>query len=494
MGLNDTPSGERVHIGFFGRRNSGKSSLVNAVTGQEMSLVSDTLGTTTDPVSKTMELLPLGPVVIIDTPGFDDVGELGEQRVRRTRQILNRADMAVLVVDATVGLTAGDRQLVRIFEEKKLPYLIAANKCDLLGDSAPRQAGAAGAGLAAGQAVDTEREATSGLAGDTGRADELGRAVSAWQAANPGLSGDPGRAVMPGLAVDSDRAVMPGSAVKPGEAGDRGRAVMPGQGVASGSVIYVSALHGTNINGLKESMAALTGARKEDRHIVGDMLEAGDLVVLVIPIDESAPKGRLILPQQQTIRDILEAGAAAVCVKDTELKLTLERLGTKPKMVITDSQAFGKVSKEVPDDVRLTSFSILMARYKGFLDTAVMGAAKLDGLRDGDRILVAEGCTHHRQCEDIGTVKLPGWLRGYSGKDLIFETSSGRSFPEDLSRYALVLHCGGCMLNEREMLYRMNCAKDQGVAFTNYGIAIAQVHGILKRSLSVFPELAEMLK
>jgi [FeFe] hydrogenase H-cluster maturation GTPase HydF len=269
---------------------------------------------------------------------------------------------------------------------------------------------------------------------------------------------------------------------------------MPGQGVASGSVIYVSALHGTNINGLKESMAALTGARKEDRHIVGDMLEAGDLVVLVIPIDESAPKGRLILPQQQTIRDILEAGAAAVCVKDTELKLTLERLGTKPKMVITDSQAFGKVSKEVPDDVRLTSFSILMARYKGFLDTAVMGAAKLDGLRDGDRILVAEGCTHHRQCEDIGTVKLPGWLRGYSGKDLIFETSSGRSFPEDLSRYALVLHCGGCMLNEREMLYRMNCAKDQGVAFTNYGIAIAQVHGILKRSLSVFPELAEMLK
>jgi small GTP-binding protein len=440
MGLNDTPSGERVHIGFFGRRNSGKSSLVNAVTGQEMSLVSDTLGTTTDPVSKAMELLPLGPVVIIDTPGFDDVGELGEQRVRRTRQILNRADMAVLVVDATVGLTAGDRQLVRIFEEKKLPYLIAANKCDLLGDSAPRQAGAAGAGLAAGQAVDTEREATSGLAGDTGRA------------------------------------------------------VMPGQGVASGSVIYVSALHGTNINGLKESMAALTGARKEDRHIVGDMLEAGDLVVLVIPIDESAPKGRLILPQQQTIRDILEAGAAAVCVKDTELKLTLERLGTKPKMVITDSQAFGRVSKEVPDDVRLTSFSILMARYKGFLDTAVMGAAKLDGLRDGDRILVAEGCTHHRQCEDIGTVKLPGWLRGYSGKDLIFETSSGRSFPEDLSRYALVLHCGGCMLNEREMLYRMNCAKDQGVAFTNYGIAIAQVHGILKRSLSVFPELAEMLK
>jgi small GTP-binding protein len=440
MGLNDTPSGERVHIGFFGRRNSGKSSLVNAVTGQEMSLVSDTLGTTTDPVSKAMELLPLGPVVIIDTPGFDDVGELGEQRVRRTRQILNRADMAVLVVDATVGLTAGDRQLVRIFEEKKLPYLIAANKCDLLGDSAPRQAGAAGAGLAAGQAVDTEREATSGLAGDTGRA------------------------------------------------------VMPGQGVASGSVIYVSALHGTNINGLKESMAALTGARKEDRHIVGDMLEAGDLVVLVIPIDESAPKGRLILPQQQTIRDILEAGAAAVCVKDTELKLTLERLGTKPKMVITDSQAFGKVSKEVPDDVRLTSFSILMARYKGFLDTAVMGAAKLDGLRDGDRILVAEGCTHHRQCEDIGTVKLPGWLRGYSGKDLIFETSSGRSFPEDLSRYALVLHCGGCMLNEREMLYRMNCAKDQGVAFTNYGIAIAQVHGILKRSLSVFPVLAEMLK
>ena len=277
----------------------------------------------------------------------------------------------------------------------------------------------------------------------------------------------------------------------------RGEAVVQGEAsspkVNSGSTIYVSALHGTNIYELKECMAALTGVKKEEKRLVGDMLEAGDLVILVIPIDESAPKGRLILPQQQTIRDILEAGAAAVCVKDTELKLTLDRLGTRPKLVITDSQAFGKVSRETPDEILLTSFSILMARYKGFLDTAVKGAAKLEKLKDGDRILVAEGCTHHRQCEDIGTVKLPGWLRKYTGKELVFESSSGRSFPEDLSPYALVLHCGGCMLNEREMLYRMKCAEDQGVAFTNYGIAIAQVHGILKRSLSLFPELAAML-
>lgn len=441
MGLNDTPSGERVHIGFFGRRNSGKSSLVNAVTGQEMSLVSDTLGTTTDPVSKAMELLPLGPVVIIDTPGFDDVGELGEQRVRRTRQILNRADMAVLVIDATVGMTDSDRQLVGIFEEKSIPYLVAANKCDLLETPAS----------------------------DQGKASAQSELPETWK----------------GGALDQDM-------VSDREmASDQSKAVA--QNVSSGSVIYVSALLGTNIYNLKESMAALSGVKREDRHIVGDMLETGDIVVLVIPIDESAPKGRLILPQQQTIRDILEAGASAICVKDTELKLTLDKLGTRPKLVITDSQAFGRVSKETPADIMLTSFSILMARYKGFLDTAVLGAAKLDKLQDGDRILVAEGCTHHRQCEDIGTVKLPGWLRKHSGKDLVFETSSGRGFPEDLSPYALVLHCGGCMLNDKEMLFRMNCAIDQGVPFTNYGIAIAHVHGILKRSLSLFPELAKKL-
>lgn len=477
MGLNDTPSGERVHIGFFGRRNSGKSSLVNAVTGQEMSLVSDTLGTTTDPVSKAMELLPLGPVVIIDTPGFDDVGELGEQRVRRARQILNRADMAVLVIDATVGMTDSDRQLVGIFEEKEIPYIVAANKCDLLeGGAVPvPQYTAAAQGMPAGQGNTIVQNPDAVQTTPAGQDNAIAQEASAAQ----------------GEETTQEKSDVQNATVVRGEAVVQGEASSPK--VTSGSTIYVSALHGTNIYELKECMAALTGVKKEEKRLVGDMLEAGDLVILVIPIDESAPKGRLILPQQQTIRDILEAGAAAVCVKDTELKLTLDRLGARPRLVITDSQAFGRVSKETPGDILLTSFSILMARYKGFLDTAVKGAAKLERLKDGDRILVAEGCTHHRQCEDIGTVKLPGWLRKYTGKDLVFESSSGRSFPEDLSPYALVLHCGGCMLNEREMLYRMKCAEDQGVAFTNYGIAIAQVHGILKRSLSLFPELAAML-
>ena len=477
MGLNDTPSGERVHIGFFGRRNSGKSSLVNAVTGQEMSLVSDTLGTTTDPVSKAMELLPLGPVVIIDTPGFDDVGELGGQRVRRARQILNRADMAVLVIDATVGMTDSDRQLVGIFEEKEIPYIVAANKCDLLeGGAVPvPQYTAAAQGMPAGQGNTIVQNPDAVQTTPAGQDNAIAQEASAAQ----------------GEETTQEKSDVQNATVVRGEAVVQGEASSPK--VTSGSTIYVSALHGTNIYELKECMAALTGVKKEEKRLVGDMLEAGDLVILVIPIDESAPKGRLILPQQQTIRDILEAGAAAVCVKDTELKLTLDRLGARPRLVITDSQAFGRVSKETPGDILLTSFSILMARYKGFLDTAVKGAAKLERLKDGDRILVAEGCTHHRQCEDIGTVKLPGWLRKYTGKELVFESSSGRSFPEDLSPYALVLHCGGCMLNEREMLYRMKCAEDQGVAFTNYGIAIAQVHGILKRSLSLFPELAAML-
>ena len=477
MGLNDTPSGERVHIGFFGRRNSGKSSLVNAVTGQEMSLVSDTLGTTTDPVSKAMELLPLGPVVIIDTPGFDDVGELGGQRVRRARQILNRADMAVLVIDATVGMTDSDRQLVRIFEEKEIPYIVAANKCDLLeGGAVPvPQYTAAAQGMPAGQGNTIVQNPDALQTTSAGQDNAIAQEASAAQ----------------GEETTQEKSDVQNATVVRGEAVVQGEASSPK--VTSGSTIYVSALHGTNIYELKECMAALTGVKKEEKRLVGDMLEAGDLVILVIPIDESAPKGRLILPQQQTIRDILEAGAAAVCVKDTELKLTLDRLGARPRLVITDSQAFGRVSKETPGGILLTSFSILMARYKGFLDTAVKGAAKLERLKDGDRILVAEGCTHHRQCEDIGTVKLPGWLRKYTGKELVFESSSGRSFPEDLSPYALVLHCGGCMLNEREMLYRMKCAEDQGVAFTNYGIAIAQVHGILKRSLSLFPELAAML-
>lgn len=405
MGLNDTPSGERVHIGFFGRRNAGKSSLVNAVTGQEMAVVSDVKGTTTDPVRKAMELLPIGPVMIIDTPGFDDAGALGEKRVQRTKQILNHTDVAVLVVDAAAGMADCDRELIGIFEEKEIPYLVVYNKADLLG---PVSAGS--------------------------RAEE-----------------------------PQDRTV------------------------------YVSALRGEGIHELKERIAALGKSASAPQPLVSDLIRPADLVVLVIPIDSSAPKGRLILPQQQVIRDILEAGGAAICVKDTELSAVLDKLPGKPAMVITDSQAFGRVSADVPEDVLLTSFSILMARYKGLLDTAVEGVAAIDRLKDGDTVLIAEGCTHHRQCEDIGTVKIPAWLHKHTGKKLKIETCSGQSFPEDLSSYALIIHCGGCMLNEREVRYRMKCAKDQGVPMTNYGIAIAHLHGILKRSVQVFPQLYRLL-
>ena len=398
MSLNDTPSGERVHIGFFGRRNAGKSSVVNAVTGQELSVVSDVKGTTTDPVMKSMELLPMGPVVIIDTPGFDDEGALGELRVKKTKQILNRADCAVLVVDATQGMTPADRELVELFEQKGLPYLIAYNKSDLT--AAP---------------VLGEKE------------------------------------------------------------------------------LAVSAQTGENIQELKERIARLVKTGEDSRRLVGDLLSPGDLVVLVTPIDSAAPKGRLILPQQQTIRDILDAGAAAIVVKETGLKDTLHKLGTKPRMVITDSQAFAQVSRDTPEDIPLTSFSILMARYKGFLDAAVEGVAAIDHLRDGDRVLIAEGCTHHRQCEDIGTVKIPRWLSEYTGKTLQLEHSSGRDFPEDLSPYQLVIHCGGCMLNQREMTYRQKTAGDNGVPFTNYGIAIAHLKGILKRSVELFPHLHQLL-
>lgn len=405
MGLNDTPSGERVHIGFFGRRNAGKSSLVNAVTGQEMAVVSDVKGTTTDPVRKAMELLPIGPVMIIDTPGFDDAGALGEKRVQRTKQILNRTDVAVLVVDAAAGMADCDRELIGIFEEKEIPYLVVYNKADLLG---PVSAG--------------------------GRAEE-----------------------------------------------------------AQDRTVYVSALRGEGIHELKERIAAFGKSASAPQPLVSDLIGPADLVVLVIPIDSSAPKGRLILPQQQVIRDILEAGGAAICVKDTELSAVLDKLPGKPAMVITDSQAFGRVSADVPEDVLLTSFSILMARYKGLLDTAVEGVAAIDRLKDGDTVLIAEGCTHHRQCEDIGTVKIPAWLHKHTGKNLKIETCSGQSFPEDLSSYALIIHCGGCMLNEREVRYRMKCAKDQGVPMTNYGIAIAHLHGILKRSVQVFPQLYRLL-
>ncbi len=421
MGLNDTPSGERVHIGFFGRRNAGKSSLVNAVTGQEMAVVSDVKGTTTDPVRKAMELLPIGPVMIIDTPGFDDAGALGEKRVQRTKQILNRTDVAVLVVDGTEGLAECDGELIGIFEEKEIPYLIVYNKADLVEP------------VSAGGRPETET---------------------------------------------SNRAVVPKTDGK--ESADR--------------IVYVSALRGEGIYELKEKIAEFGRSASEPRPLVSDLVGPADLVVLVIPIDSSAPKGRLILPQQQVIRDILEAGGAAICVKDTELSEVLAKLPGKPALVITDSQAFGRVSADVPENVLLTSFSILMARYKGLLDTAVEGVAAIDRLKDGDTVLIAEGCTHHRQCEDIGTVKIPAWLHKHTGKDLKIETCSGQSFPEDLSPYALVIHCGGCMLNEREVRYRMKCAKDQGVPITNYGIAIAYMHGILKRSVEVFPHLTKILE
>lgn len=400
MGLNDIPSGERVHIGFFGRRNAGKSSVVNAVTGQELAVVSDTKGTTTDPVKKAMELLPIGPVMIIDTPGFDDVGALGEQRVKRTKQILNRTDVAVLVIDAAEGMQQCDRELQNIFEEKQIPYLLVYNKMDLL------------------ERIPEERQRE----------------------------------------------------------------------------IYVSALKEERIEELKERIAAIGTVSDNKLQLVGDLIHPSDLVLLVIPIDKAAPKGRLILPQQQVIRDILDAGGAAVCVKEYELKELLNKLGTPPAMVITDSQVFARVFADVPKEIPLTSFSILMARYKGLLDTAVEGVTAIDTLMEGDRILIAEGCTHHRQCDDIGSVKIPGWLRNYTGKELKIETCSGQSFPEDLSSYALVIHCGGCMLNEREVRYRMKCAKDQRVPITNYGIAIAFMQGILKRSVQMFPHLSVLFQ
>ena len=415
MGLNSTPSANRVHIGFFGRRNAGKSSVVNAVTGQELAVVSDTKGTTTDPVYKSMELLPIGPVMIIDTPGFDDEGALGELRVRKTKQVLNKTDIAVLVVDATEGKKQCDEELIRIFKEKEIPYIIVNNKADLLSDEISEKV--------CQNNVSEQRKAEQNAL------------------------------------------------------------------LSSGQEQYVSALTGAGIYELKECIGKLTPNEDMTLKIVGDLLHPGDFVVLVVPIDSAAPKGRLILPQQQTIRDVLEANAAAIVVKESELKQTLEQLGRSPAMVITDSQVFEQVSEVVSEKIPLTSFSILMARYKGYLETAVNGVAAIDHLKDGDKILISEGCTHHRQCDDIGTVKIPRWLKQHTGKKLIIETSSGTEFPEDLTSYALVIHCGGCMLNEREVKYRMKCAEDQRVPFTNYGIAIAQMKGILKRSIELFPNL-----
>lgn len=398
MGLQDTPSSERVQIGFFGCRNAGKSSLVNAVTNQEMAVVSPVKGTTTDPVTKAMELLPLGPVLIIDTPGIDDEGGLGEQRVKRTKQILNRIDCAVLVVDSVAGKTKADEELLNLFQEKQIPFLVAYNKSDLQ---------------------------------------------------MPILSGK--------------------------------------------NEVAVSALQKTGIEELKERIAVLGKEKQKERMLVRDLVKAEDLVVLVTPIDSSAPKGRLILPQQQTIRDLLEADAIPVVTKENTLKTTLESLAKKPAMVITDSQAFAQVSKDTPLDIPLTSFSILMARYKGFLEGAVQGVAAIETLQDGEKVLICEGCTHHRQCEDIGTVKIPRWLRQHTGKELELVHTSGKDFPEDLSPYRLVIHCGGCMLNEREVAYRQKCAADAGIPFTNYGIAIAYMTGILKRSIEIFPKLYTLI-
>lgn len=399
--MNCTPSSERVHIGFFGMRNAGKSSVVNAILGQHLSIVSEVKGTTTDPVLKAMELLPLGPVMIMDTPGLDDEGALGEERIKKSKQILRKTDLAILVVDATVGFSRQDEELLQMVQQKKLPFLVVYNKCDLLGD-------------------------------------------------------------------EFESKITP--------------------------YLCVSAKTGEGINELKEKMTTLVTTDDPLHRIVGDLIEPSDFVVLVVPIDKAAPKGRLILPQQQTIRDVLESDAISIVVKEDKLKETLATLGKKPKLVITDSQAFEKVSADTPEDIWLTSFSILFARYKGNLETAVKGVKALDRLDDGDTILIAEGCSHHRQCGDIGTVKLPHWIQQYTKKELNYEFTQGTEFPEDLSKYQLIVHCGGCTLNEREMKYRIACAVDAGIPMTNYGILIAYVHGILKRSVQPFPQIAKELE
>lgn len=420
MSMNQTPASERVHIGFFGKRNAGKSSVLNAVTGQDLAVVSDVRGTTTDPVYKSMELLPLGPVVMMDTPGIDDEGELGELRVRKSYQVLNKTDVAVLVIDGGAGASPEDAALIERIREKRIPYIVVINKKEI---------------------------------------------------------------ALPGIVENTVKTL---GLVEPGRAGQEREETMC-------RVLQASALTGEGISELKEQIAAAAKTEEPEQYLVRDLLEPSDIAVLVVPIDKAAPKGRLILPQQQTIRDILEADAVSIVVKENELKNILPELQKKPKLVITDSQVFGKVASDTPDDILLTSFSILFARYKGDLESVVRGVTALDTLENGDTVLISEGCTHHRQCGDIGTVKLPAWIKEYTGKDVNIETTSGTEFPDDLSAYKMILHCGGCMLNEREMNYRLKCAEDQNVPMTNYGIAIAYMKGILKRSVEMFPEIYRLL-
>ena len=408
MQMNQTPSSERVHIGFFGRRNAGKSSVLNAVTGQDLAVVSDVKGTTTDPVQKSMELLPLGPVVVIDTPGIDDEGELGALRVKKSYQVLNKSDAAVLVVDASLGLCEEDFAFIEHIQKKQIPYAVAFNKSDLA----------------------------------------------------------------PSASLAKDLQYLKEHQI---------------------DFVSVSTADLSGIDTLKEKIATLAKTEDTKLRIVADLIHPSDFVVLVVPIDKAAPNCRLILPQQQTIRDILEADATAIVVKEYELRDTLAHLGKKPRLVITDSQVFAKVSADTPADIMLTSFSILFARYKGNLPALIKGVTALEQIEDGDKILVSEGCTHHRQCDDIGSVKLPRWIRQYTGKEPEFVFSSGTEFPADLSPYKMIVHCGGCMLNEREMKYRLACAKDQNIPMTNYGILIAYIQGILKRSVEPFPAVSMML-
>ena len=409
--MNQTPTSERVHIGFFGRRNAGKSSVMNAVTGQNLAVVSQVKGTTTDPVYKSMELLPLGPVTLMDTPGIDDTGELGALRVKKSYQALNKTDTAVVVLDGDLGATPEDLALISKIREKKIPWLAVVNKQDQL--TPARQ-----------QEIETD---------------------------------------------------------------------LVGDGIPKEQILWVSATEKTGIFELKERLAHLAKPEENQQPLVSDLVSPEDFVVLVVPIDKAAPKGRLILPQQQVIRDLLDTGAIPVVCRDTELESTLTRLGQPPRLVITDSQAFEKVSRITPESIPLTSFSILFARYKGTLEPSVKGAAALDTLEDGDTVLICEGCTHHRQCDDIGSVKLPRWIGEYTKKQLNFAFTSGTEFPDELEQYKMIVHCGGCMLNAREMKYRMSCALDQGVPMTNYGILIAQLKGILKRSVALFPEIAALL-